>query len=60
MSGYQGSSNISDFIGFKAPNLFLIECKAHAGNTFPFSDFRQYEGLVKWKDIAGVRAGVVL
>jgi len=45
MSGYMGSSNISDFICYKKPELFLIECKAHAGNTFPFSAFRQYEDL---------------
>ena len=60
MSGYMGSSNVSDFIGYKKPTLFLIECKAHAGNTFPFSAFRQYEGLLEWKDIPGVQPGVVL
>ena len=55
-----GSSNISDFICFKTPNLFLIECKRHSGNTFPFSAFRQYEGLLEWKDVTGVHPGVVL
>lgn len=60
MSGYMGSSNVSDFICFKTPDLFLIECKAHAGNTFPFSAFRQYEGLLAWKGVSGVHPGVVL
>lgn len=60
MSGYMGSSNVSDFICFKTPDLFLIECKAHSGNTFPFSAFRQYEGLLAWKDVSGVHPGVVL
>lgn len=60
MSGYMGSTNVSDFIGYKKPNLFLIECKAHAGNTFPFSAFRQYDGLVQYSNIPGVHAGVIL
>lgn len=60
MSGYMGSSNVSDFICYKKPNLFLIECKAHSGNTFPFSAFRQYEGLAEYFDIDGVQAGVIL
>lgn len=46
MSGYQGSSNISDFICYKKPDFFLIECKSHAGNTFPFAAFRQFESLL--------------
>ena len=60
MSGYMGSSNISYFICYKKPDLFLIECKTHLGNTFPFSAFRQYEGLLEWKGVSGVHAGVIL
>ena len=60
MSGYRGSSNPCDFIAYQKPNIFLIECKEHLGNTFPFSAFRQYEKLVEYKDIDGVHAGVVL
>ena len=60
MSGYMGSSNVSDFICYKKPNIYLIECKAHAGNTFPFSAFRQYEGLTQYANIPGVKAGVIL
>ena len=58
MSGYAGSSNVSDFICFKG-DLFLIECKSHAGNTFSV-DFRQYDGLLAQSGITGVHAGVVL
>ena len=60
MSGYMGSSNISDFICYKKPELFLIECKAHSGNTFPFSAFRQYEDLSHWSNLDGVHPGVIL
>lgn len=59
MSGYLGSSNISDFICYKQPDLFLIECKERKGNTFPI-DFRQYDGLTQYADVEGVHAGVVL
>jgi len=59
MSGYLGSSNISDFICYKQPDLFLIECKEHQGNVLPFSAFRQYEGLTQYADVKGVHAGVV-
>lgn len=60
MSGYQGSSNICDFIGYKYPNIYLIECKEHKKNTFPFSAFRQYDDLAKCTGIKGLHAGVVL
>ena len=60
MSGYMGSSNISDFICYNYPDLFLIECKEHKQNTFPFSAFRQYEGLTEWVNIKGVHPGVIL
>ena len=59
MSGYLGSSNISDFICYKQPDLFLIECKERKGNTFPI-DFRQYDGLTQYADVEGVHAGVML
>ena len=60
MSGWQGSSNVSDFICYKYPNIYLIECKKHNGNTFPFSAFRQYDGLTEWYNTTGVKAGVIL
>jgi len=60
MSGYRGSSNPCDFITYATPIMFLVECKEHKGNTFPFSAFRQYERLLEYKGIKGVHAGVVL
>ena len=62
MGGYSGIANVCDFIGFKSPLLFLIECKEHKGNTFPFSAFRQYQQMSDTykKNITGLVAGVVL
>ena len=61
MSGYKfTSTNISDFIGFNEGNLFLIECKSHQGNTFPFSCLTQFETLKSYLGIPGVRIGVFL
>lgn len=40
--------------------MFFIECKSHLGNTFPFSELRQYNDLLKVSGIKGIRSGVVL
>ena len=60
MSGYKTISNISDFVGFKEPNVFYIEAKSIRGNTFPFSNLSQYWQLTKKVGIPGVRVGVVI
>ena len=54
------SRNPCDFICHKLPYLYLLETKSHEGNRFPFSAFRQYEELVKYKDLPGVVNGVIL
>lgn len=61
MSGYKATSkNLSDFIGFNLNTLYLIECKSHEGNTFPFSCLTQYDKLIHKVGIKGVRVGVIL
>lgn len=60
VSGFKAVSNISDFIAYKKPNIFYLECKSHLGNTFPIANLTQYEKLKKKVGIPGVRAGVVL
>lgn len=61
MSGYKAASkNLSDFIGFNLNTLYLIECKSHEGNTFPFSCLTQYDKLIHKVGIKGVRVGVIL
>lgn len=61
MSGYKGySKNLCDFIAYKYPNMFLLECKAHEGNTFPLTNLTQYDMLRARLGIDGIRAGVVI
>lgn len=60
-NGYAGSANISDFIMYKYPHEYYIECKSVHGNTLPFSNItkNQWEGLLKKSKIEGVIAGVI-
>lgn len=60
MNGYRSISQVSDFIGFKQPCIFYLECKTHKGASIPFDNIPQYDKLVKKVGIPGVRAGVVL
>lgn len=60
LSGYKTISNISDFIGYKKPNIFYLECKSHLGNTFPLVNLTQYDKLKGKVGIPGVRTGVVI
>ena len=60
VSGYKTVSNISDFIGFKKPNIFYLECKSTNENTFNFAKLTQYDKLVTKVGIPGVRAGAVI
>lgn len=57
--GFKDRKNVSDFIVYKYPNLFYIECKAVHGNTLPFTKITQLDGLIMKSRIRGVRAGVM-
>ena len=59
---YKGSTNVCDFIVYKYPKLFYIECKSTHGNTFPLTNIRdnQWEGLLEKSKIPGVVAGVLI
>lgn len=59
-SGYYGIRNICDFIGYKYPNIFYLECKSSQGNTWNFSAYSQYEKQLTKAGIYGVRVGVIL
>lgn len=61
-NGYAGSSNICDFIVYKYPYQYYIECKSVHGNTFPLSNLtdKQYKGLLNKSKIYGVCAGVII
>ena len=60
MSGYNGVAGISDFICYKYPFIFIIDCKSHQGNTVSFNDFSQYERMLPYKDVKGLVAGTVI
>lgn len=59
-SGYFGSRNIADFIGYKYPLFYILECKSIKGNTFPLSNLTQYDKLISYSGHEGIRVGVVL
>lgn len=59
-SGYLSISNVSDYICYKYPNIFFIECKSHKGASIPFTAISQYDKLLSFSNIKGIRSGVVL
>lgn len=60
-NGFKGSQNICDFIVYKEPYEYYIECKSVHGNTLPFSNITetQWNGLLQKSQIEGVFAGVI-
>ena len=60
MSGYYGSSNPCDFLCLPKDKLFMIECKSHYKNRFPWSDFSQYEDLLTFRHCKNVNIGLVV
>lgn len=60
MNGYKSISQVSDFIGYKYPLIFYIECKSHKGASIPMANITQYDKLKDKVGIPGVRTGVVL
>ena len=61
-SGYAGggSSNPCDYFGFTGNELLMVECKAHAGMSIPFTAIRQYEKMLSYKGLTRVFPGVVV
>ena len=60
MTGYTGSTNVSDFFAFKSPRLFFIECKVTQTNTVPFSRLTQYEKMLPYCNTTNVFPGFVV
>lgn len=60
-NGFRGSQNICDFIVYKEPYEYYIECKSVHGNILPFSNITdtQWNGLLQKSQIEGVFAGVI-
>lgn len=58
--GYKAISQISDYIGYRFPNIFYLEIKTHKGASIPIDNITQYEKLICKIGIPGVRVGVIL
>lgn len=60
-SGYYGTGkNPCDFLCFPKSKLYMLETKSHYDNRFPFSDFSQYDTLIKYKDCKNVEIGLIV
>lgn len=71
MAGYAGVKNICDFMVYKYPTQYYIECKSCYGNTMsihsndPKKKYgnitnNQWEGLLEKSKIPGVCAGILV
>jgi hypothetical protein len=71
MAGYAGVKNICDFIVFKQPKQYYIECKSCYGNTMSIHSNNpkkmygnitnnQWDGLLEKSKIPGVKAGILV
>lgn len=70
-TGYKGSSNICDYIVYKYPHQYFVECKSCYGNTLSIHSNdpkkrygaisnTQWEGLLEVSQTKGVVAGVIV
>ena len=62
-AGYAGVRNICDFIVYKYPTQYFLECKSIKGNTLNFkSDIteNQWNGMLEKSKVRGVVAGVIV
>lgn len=60
MSGYRGSKNVCDYLMYRYPHFYYLECKTTNENTFPLAALSQYDELLARKGRRGVRSGVIL
>lgn len=62
MSGYSGSANICDFIVYRYPYEYYIECKSTYQKSFPYKNLtdNQFSGMLEKSNIDGVIAGVIV
>lgn len=60
-AGFKGIAGICDFIVYKEPYEYYIECKSVHGNTLPFRNITdtQWNGLLEKSKIEGVHAGII-
>lgn len=58
---YKGAANICDFIVYKEPYEYYVECKSVKGASLPFSNITttQWNGMLQKSKISGVHAGII-
>lgn len=61
-SGYAGggSQNPCDFFCYPGNLVLMVECKAHAGASIPFSAIPQYERMLDYKGLEKTFPGVIV
>lgn len=60
VSGYRSIRGRSDFIAYIYPLQYFIEAKSCRGNTFHWSQYRQFEDMLEVSGIKGIRSGIIL
>ena len=58
--GYKSIAHAGDFICYKYPHCFILDTKSKEGNTLPFSDLRQYDKMLEYRDIKGLHVGFIV
>lgn len=58
-NGFKSIANVADFITYKYPNMFMIDCKSTDSNTLNFADIRQYSKMLEYKGISGLYVGII-
>lgn len=59
-SGHLGIHTPSDFIAYKYPSMYYLECKSITGNTLRIADIRQFDDLLVRSKYDGVFAGLLI
>ena len=60
LGGLKGQTGICDFIGYKHPKIFFLEAKTILGNTFPLTNFTQFDKLMSIPNHEGIHRGVMI
>lgn len=57
---FKGSKNVSDYIVYKRPHEYYIECKSTTTNTLSFAKITQWDALLEKSNYDGVISGVMI
>lgn len=56
------ASNIADFIGYKKPNLYVVECKTCQTKSLPFKNIAEHQitDALEAEKVKGVKAYIIV